>query len=248
MANFKSLFLNAFFIFGFASPALALPVTFTYTSNAVDLSVLEDWEYKMMTYTPYGWETKLPGRQAGVTLEVDCEIGPAGVTCDTASQNAFSPYAASYGLLGAGSQSAPKLVSAQGFTDLSTMIFEFAVDSSGKVIDWLFQGAEYGQVGDFKLSSEGDSWAYAGWTSGDPYTSYCWGVQGVEFNPLTGLCANGVALPDLNKVLSLGTGTWTSSLAYQAPVTSMPLPAGLPILLTGLAILVGLRRRGGRCG
>lgn len=63
--------------FGLGSAALAVPLTFTYTSNEVDWSQLQDWEAAYMSAASYNWNDLKPIHYAQVVVEAECEFGAA---------------------------------------------------------------------------------------------------------------------------------------------------------------------------
>lgn len=229
---------------GLGSAALAVPVTFTYTSNKVDWSVLEEWEARFMASSINNWNVLRPdGPQARLVLDVECDITGPTVTC--ASFSGPQPTVLeTYRLPATGSGITVREMS--DFTDNRLLASDFRVGPDGKVVSWQFRGTEYGSAGDFYLSSAGDYWAYGGAHRNYEF-AYCLYAHGSAEAVSGAECENGAPIGNAGKFLDLGTGSWTSNLVLPASVAAVPLPAGLPVMLTGLAAL-GFLRRGRAAG
>lgn len=226
-------------------PAQAVPVTFTYTSNAVDLSDLnEDWQ---RAYIQGHWALGgLNGRQARISLEVDCTISSGSWSCRELQYGPdysralyfYDDYFNEWDV----DRGSMKVVSAAGFQDRGVFARTFKVDETGQVIQWDLEGFEYNQVGDFRLSDTGDTYK---WLFEDPASSwyYCYYTFEVGFDRTRNTCENGAAARSVNRLVQVGIGTWSvdaSSLIVPAPV---PVPGGLPLVLSGLGLFAYLRHR-----
>ena len=106
------------------------------------------------------------------------------------------------------------------------------------MIEWDFMGFEHMQVGDFKLLHRGDSWAFAGWASW-PEALYYEARHDATYDPFTETCSNGAAVfADQYKThWDLGTGVWTSNLAEIRGPSEVPLPAGVPLVISALGLM-----------
>jgi hypothetical protein len=225
-----------------AGAAAAAPVRFTYTSNAISFPIYDEpWELAWAEELGYLSASRLDGRYAEITIEADCEITGGDWACGSISEwSGFNLTLSSYGF------NAPedvRLVSLKGFTDTTLWIPNFQVDGSGQVVSWDFIGTEGvgGGIGDFYLSSGGDSfeWGYGaeGWVFF--YCTYTYGYTdyGMSVCPYDGTAP----APPITSI-DLGTGIWTVDATALFPA---PLPAGLPLMLGGLAGLAMMRRRRG---
>jgi len=240
MRILKTLLASVFALVGLSSAVSAVPVTFTYTSDAVDLSNLnEDWQ---RAFFQSHWALRyLNGRQARISLEVDCTISSGRWSC-AELQHSVGTYHIMYfsDRRAESAASGLKVVSARDFTDSGVFGRTFKVDETGQVIEWDLEGLEYGQVGDFRLSHRGDTYA---WSFEDYPSSffYCLYTFGVDLGATRGTCANGAAARSITREIHLGNGTW--SVDASSILMTAPLPAGVPLMLSGIGLFAVMRRR-----
>lgn len=233
---------------GLSSGVAAAPVNFSYTSNMVTLGdFTEDWEIAWLRETNFGIPYGAQGRYAYIELEIDCTI--AGGVWDCADEDTPSDFVLSdkNSLMSGG----VRLLSTSDGT--SNGLYDhivnpsITVDASGQVTEWSFRGSETWASGDFHLSSAGDQWLWNIFDGAPAGYYYCEMVELVSYSDLTGTCANGVVPPAVDNRFALGTGTWvvdaSAAPAQNMAVTSMPLPAGWGLGLTGIAVFGLMRRR-----
>lgn len=233
----RSVFLGALFGMGLGTSALAIPVTFTYTSNAVDFSVFdEDWESALLDQYDFINPRRMDGARATIELDVDCEINQGNWSCTEFSGfGVFSlrspdPVADTVGNI--------KLLSKSGFTDVSLWFNRFKVDAAGQVQEWSFTGTEISGYGDFVLSNAGDRWEWGTFIPAGVF--YCQYTTGVFSGHTDDVCANGDPAKQFSTTVALGTGTWTVDTG--AVLVATPLPGGLPLVLSVIGVFAYLRR------
>ncbi|WP_298922044.1 VPLPA-CTERM sorting domain-containing protein [uncultured Roseobacter sp.] len=239
MIDFKAILAAALINIGLCSAAVAAPVTFTYRSNAIDLAIFEeDWQQAWLESAGHLSPARLQGLRAEMVLEVDCDISGTHWNCadiegrgDTGSLFYTSIIDTIGGVT---------LASKSGFSDHGVYAWDFQVDATGQVSSWHFFGTETSGIGDFNLSSEGDAWNWEthGVSSGAFYCTYIYGFDPAHTDDI---CANGETAPNIRKSFLLGTGTWTVDRGDT--LVTMPLPAGLLLMLSGTGAFAYLRRR-----
>ena len=223
-----------------STPAQAVPVRFTYEAQRVQAPVY-DAEWKQIwfdTYAGFYKQTvlRMADFQAGITLEVECDV--TGGVWDCASLEKPAMYASGVHDISDDNVIAPGIrhVSMDGLW-MNYSATRFRVGSAGRVVEWSFSGFEQ-YYGEFWFFDTGDRFMYTDAIL-DQALVYCqvtFGVMAIDYRT----CANGEIAPIFETSLDLGIGTWTND--YVDP-PGVPLPAGLPLLLTALGLPLVLRRR-----